>query len=238
MVSTKHHDKFDLIYSAESWVPAIDHWLTGLCSQPTCTNETVQAALQNITQGCSQELVSINLGVEDIANITAALQEYASHGRGVTCLVDTNGNSTWCITETLQRVEEAIGRPLNRNSLISQIPLLYIGSSGILSPNVSCTDCTRAAYAITSEYLPVIGNDSSISESIVQECGEGFINNGYPFNIQDRSYEATASVLTTSATATALTTTTTNTGSAFSTKKPKFSVLNLSLLFLWLYVVM
>ncbi|CUA74303.1 hypothetical protein RSOLAG22IIIB_11125 [Rhizoctonia solani] len=47
--------------SSQSLVTPINSWLTSTCSQPACTNATIESALTNITNGCQSDLNSAGI---------------------------------------------------------------------------------------------------------------------------------------------------------------------------------
>ena len=78
----------------------------------------------------------------------------------------SNGNN--CLASTLSDIQSANG-PLTLNSIIQFITL---GNVPNIPPNVTCSDCTKAAYNILRNDVPRIVSDAS--EGLQQQCGANF----------------------------------------------------------------
>lgn len=71
-----------------SVVPTFNTWLTGLCSKPACSNQTISALVQNVTSGCSSELSSLGFGNVDASELTALVETAYPTVRKVFCLAE------------------------------------------------------------------------------------------------------------------------------------------------------
>lgn len=72
-----------------SVIQPIDTWLTGLCAQAPCTNATLEATTRSILSGCSTDLGSFGLNVNDdstASSVVATVQQYYPTVRKVVCL--------------------------------------------------------------------------------------------------------------------------------------------------------
>lgn len=159
----------------QSWIPTINTWLTGLCGRPACSKETTQQIVSNLTSGCQQEMQMFNMTELDIASVTTDMTTSSGLERGFICLADNAQNATWCLTDTLRRLERSMGSPLNPQSLLSVIPLLATGGLGGVASNVTCTDCNRATYALARAYSPSVANNTELYDDLVHQCGEAFM---------------------------------------------------------------
>lgn len=83
----------------------------------------------------------------------------------------TNNNNTLCLTETLDNLEPYTG-PLTASNIESLVSKIVDGSVPSLPSNVTCTDCTKAAYNIVQKNYGdlVDGYAGSISST----CGASF----------------------------------------------------------------
>lgn len=71
-----------------SLISPINNWLTGLCGQPACSNDTLTTLVSNVTTGCSSDLQSLGIGnfsTEEITNVV--LQAYPTV-RKIACLTE------------------------------------------------------------------------------------------------------------------------------------------------------
>jgi hypothetical protein len=75
---------------------------------------------------------------------------------------------TKCITQDLTNVQDYIGGDLSLTNIVS-----FVASGNVALPsNVTCTDCTKAAYNLLSEQqASLVGTASSEVES---QCGASF----------------------------------------------------------------
>lgn len=77
-------------------------------------------------------------------------------------------NGTNCLASTLNDIQSANG-PLTLNSLIQ---LVTLGNVPNIPSNVTCSDCTKAAYNILRSDVPSIVSDTS--GELQQQCGANF----------------------------------------------------------------
>jgi len=77
-------------------------------------------------------------------------------------------NGTNCLASTLNDIQSANG-PLTLSSLIQ---LVTLGNVSNIPSNVTCSDCTKAAYNILRSDVPSIVSDAS--GGLEQQCGANF----------------------------------------------------------------
>lgn len=80
-----------------------------------------------------------------------------------------SGNDN-CITKTLQAVESKIGT-LSLEGVTEQIAN---GSISQITPDVYCTDCTKAAWNVIVEDVPEVANNTELKNQAEQVCGADF----------------------------------------------------------------
>ncbi|PCH43908.1 hypothetical protein WOLCODRAFT_26285 [Wolfiporia cocos MD-104 SS10] len=174
-----------------SLVSPINTWLTGLCSRGACTNETLANVVSNVTAGCQSDLEEYNITATS-AQLTALAQEYYPTARKVACLADTsNNNKTLCVTETLTNVQPYTGTITTSNvgDLVSQIAA---GDYPNVPSNVTCTNCTKAAFDVVHGAFPSLFDDS-VNSTITGQCGASFIDGAEPSSITETASTAIAS---------------------------------------------
>ncbi|KAI0356253.1 hypothetical protein OH77DRAFT_1423864 [Trametes cingulata] len=178
-----------------SVVPTINSWLTGMCSRPACTNDTLASVVQQVTSGCSAELGSLGLANVDAGELTTLVQTAYPTVRQVACLGDTSNNNSLCLTETLNNLEPYTGAlsVSNIESLASQI---MGGTVPNLPSNVTCTDCTKAAYNIVQQKFGDL--TSGFSSDISSTCGASFTDGTQPASVTQLATDSTASTTTSS----------------------------------------
>ncbi|KAL6308236.1 hypothetical protein BKA93DRAFT_605797 [Sparassis latifolia] len=178
--------------SNTSVIGPVNNWLTGLCAQPACNNATLTALVGNVTSGCSSDLQSLGLSSSQIAQLPSVVQEFYPTVRKILCLSDTSNNNTLCATETLTNIQPYTGTltPSNIKSLISQIAQ---GSIPNVPSNVTCTDCTQAAFDVFNEAFPNLVT-SGVNGTISNECGASFLSSPQPATVsQTASNEVSSS---------------------------------------------
>ncbi|KAH9895000.1 hypothetical protein C8Q73DRAFT_692621 [Cubamyces lactineus] len=168
--------------SNTSIVPTINTWLTGLCSRPACSNDTISEVVHSVASGCSSDLSSLGLGDVNGDELTSLVQMIYPTVREVVCLSDTNNNNTLCLTETLDNLEPYTG-PLTASNIESLVSKIVDGSVPSLPSNVTCTDCTKAAYNIVQKNYGdlVDGYAGSISST----CGASFTDGATPATVSE-----------------------------------------------------
>ncbi|KAG9100022.1 hypothetical protein FRC06_004601 [Ceratobasidium sp. 370] len=166
----------------ENLIPPIDSWLTTTCAQPACTNATIDAVVGNVTSGCHSDLTQWQVTDQDIEIVKGYIKEFYPQAREVACLKDSNASNQFCITENLRKFENITGIPLTPNNLWNISPSVYSANSTI-TKNLTCTDCTKAAWNIIRPYL---GSDAQaeVASQLDQICGPGFSTSSPPPGIQ------------------------------------------------------
>ncbi|KAG7446223.1 uncharacterized protein BT62DRAFT_931679, partial [Guyanagaster necrorhizus] len=169
------------IVGTEKSIPdTINNWLSGLCSQGSCTDESIKVMVTNVTTGCSEELASVGapLDVQDI--VLNAVQQTYPTARNIACLFDTSSNE-FCATTTLSDLETVIG-PLTLDDLsflnITN-DLQKLIQSGV--ENLACTSCIKEGFTLAREAFP--GVVSHIDNDATQLCGNSFIDGSVPENV-------------------------------------------------------
>lgn len=176
--------------SNTSVIGPVQNWLTGLCSQGPCTNQTLATLVSDITQGCSSELSSLGI-TGNSSSITASVQKYYPVVREIVCLKEyvfsgarvptadspgvniftSNNASQLCLIEELYNIQNGTGTPLTTDVIFSPelIPILT------LPQNATCNNCTKEAYnIIITKYPQVITSDTN--SSISKQCGADFLS--------------------------------------------------------------
>ena len=132
-----------------------------------CSNTTLANAVTNITTGCSTELSAAGLTTSSNSSqaIISAVQAAYPTVRQVLCLSDSGNN---CVTETLTNIQNVVGQ-LNLTEIVS----IIANPTGVNLPaNVTCTNCTKAAYnVINGNYPSLVSGEASAIES---QCGSSF----------------------------------------------------------------
>jgi len=151
----------------------INNWLSGLCSTGFCSNDTLAAVVSNITTGCASDLSSANAGVP--ATLTTLVQQVYPTARSIMCLKD-NASSKLCVTETLQSLEDIVGKlsltDLDIGTLVGDFTKVVSGAA-----NLACTNCVKAAFNLAS---PITQQFPQAVEGIDALCGSNFIDGSSP----------------------------------------------------------
>ncbi|KAH9858400.1 hypothetical protein C2E23DRAFT_798438 [Lenzites betulinus] len=176
--------------SNTSIVPTIDSWLTGMCSRPACSNSTLATVVSSITSGCTTELSALGLSNVDSSELTTLVQTAYPTVRQVACLGDTSNNNTLCLTETLNNLEPYTGTltVANIESLSSQI---IAGTIPNVPSNVTCTDCTKAAFNIVQTEFDDLF--SGFTSDVSTTCGASFVDGTEPSTVTQLATDSTAS---------------------------------------------
>ncbi|KAK0454927.1 hypothetical protein EV421DRAFT_462675 [Armillaria borealis] len=165
-----------------SIVDPVNTWVSNVCSVGPCSNDTVAAVVGNLTSGCSTELATIGLNTSETDQNIVTAQEAYPTVRRILCLQDSD---TYCVTETLRGIESSVGT-LSVNRIVS-----FLGgqaSFSSLPSNVTCSNCTKAAYNILQEAYPALVNNGT--ESIQSQCGEAFTDGSSPSGITETAQGA------------------------------------------------
>jgi hypothetical protein len=175
--------------SSTSIIPAVNTWLTGVCGQPACTNATLQAVVMNITSGCSSDLASLGLTTNDTSSLVTTVQVAYPTVRQIACLKDTSANSL-CVTEELTVIQSAT-TTLSIDNVIGLITQAMSGATINIPQNVTCSNCSKAAYDIVAQSFPsVVSSEQSTFQS---KCGSSFTDGQMPSNIQETATNSTSS---------------------------------------------
>ncbi|KAI0329200.1 hypothetical protein GY45DRAFT_1325301 [Cubamyces sp. BRFM 1775] len=182
--------------NSTSIVPTVNSWLSGLCSRPACSNDIISEVVHSVASGCSSDLSSLGLSDVNGDELTSLVQTIYPTVRQVACLSDTQNNNTLCITETLDNLEPYTG-PLTASNIESLVTgIIGGGSLPNLPANVTCTDCTKAAYNILQKNFGdlVDGYASTVSST----CGASFTDGATPASVTQLADNQTQSSTTTS----------------------------------------
>ncbi|KAG8786278.1 hypothetical protein FRC12_016750 [Ceratobasidium sp. 428] len=172
----------------ESLIPPVNSWLSSICSQPACTNATIDAVVSTITSGCRADLAQDNVTDAEVGTVVGYIKTYYAVAREVVCLKDSNASNQFCITDTLKRFEDQTGAPLTPNSLVNLRRSGFTLNS-VMTKNVICTDCIKAMWNILKPHIS--SDDRAETESDIDgTCGSGFANSPTPASIQNTANPA------------------------------------------------
>ncbi|TCD60966.1 hypothetical protein EIP91_009247 [Steccherinum ochraceum] len=176
-----------------SLVDPINNWLTGMCAQPACTNDTLSSVVSNITTGCQSDLSGLgSLSPQEIEQVVVSAYPAV---RQVACLTDSNNNNGLCVTETLTAVQSSTGTTLSTNGVMQLVQQIMGGQVPNLPSSVLCTDCTKAAFNIINTQYPGLANGSvNVVGNISSTCGADFVNGSTPSTISQSANSGTQSV--------------------------------------------
>ncbi|THH26917.1 hypothetical protein EUX98_g7270 [Antrodiella citrinella] len=176
-----------------SLVGPINNWLTGMCAQPACSNDTLTTIVHNVTSGCSSDLQSIGAGALNITDAVSIVLSAYPDIREIGCLTDANDNNSLCVTETLTNVQNATGTTLSGSDLVSVLVSILSGQTSKIPPSALCTDCNKAAFNIINSDFPDLSNGSvNVDGNISSVCGADFINGTSPTGISQSAHSGTA----------------------------------------------
>ncbi|KAF9024844.1 hypothetical protein BDZ89DRAFT_954353, partial [Hymenopellis radicata] len=157
-----------------SIIDPINTWVTNVCTRGACSNDTLAAIVTNITAGCSSELGTFGFDSSQTSTIISTVQEAYPTVRKVVCLKD---GDTYCVTETLNNLQTSLGTTLSLSNIVS----LFGSDDTQIPSNITCSDCSKAAYSIVKADYPALVSDD---ESDVQaECGASFTDGSSPSGI-------------------------------------------------------
>ncbi|KZT67171.1 hypothetical protein DAEQUDRAFT_406105 [Daedalea quercina L-15889] len=175
--------------SDASVISTINSWLTGMCSQTACSNQTLSDVVSNVTSGCSSDLQSAGISTSDPSELVSIVQQYYPTVREAACLADTSDNKTLCATELLTNIQSQVGTITKSNvqSVVSEIA----EGSITLGSNVTCTDCTKAMYGLAAQADPSLA--STYNSTVADQCGASFTNGTEPSTITQTANDAASS---------------------------------------------
>jgi hypothetical protein len=84
------------------------------------------------------------------------------------------------VTTTLQAIENWVGQPLSKNTIQTVMPNLLSNTTEIPA-NLTCTDCTKAAYALIRPHLND-ANRGTWDNAVTGQCGSSYTG-GSPLSI-------------------------------------------------------
>jgi len=163
-----------------SIVDPINTWLTNICAAAPCSNATLSAVVTTVASGCSTDLPSLGSG--STATVIQSVQQMYPTVRKVVCLKDGNTN---CITQTLTNAQNILG-PLSINKIID----LVANPLTSLPGNITCTNCTKAAYNIINQDIPSLG--TADASDLQAQCGSSFTDGTTPVGISQSASSAGA----------------------------------------------
>lgn len=173
-----------------SLVSPINSWLTGLCAQPSCTNDTLSTVTTNLTAGCQAELGDFGFGNATAPQLVSLVQTMYPTIREVVCLEDTTSN-TLCITESLNSVQAANG-PFTAATFTQLLQQLSGASMPNLPSSATCTDCSKQIFITLEQEFPgVMGSDAE--SSLNQMCGANFTDGQSPSDVRQTANGAVQS---------------------------------------------
>ncbi|KAF6760293.1 hypothetical protein DFP72DRAFT_1042840 [Ephemerocybe angulata] len=164
-------------------VPTVENWLNGFCSAPACSNETIAQIVTNVTTGCAGDLSSTGLDASSAGGVTTLIQQYFPTARKVLCLKEGNTN---CVVQTLNNIETSISGTLTLQNVVS----LLTNPESILTPNITCTACLKAAYSVIVEDVPSVAE--SFGPTVQSHCNADFIDGTTPNTISQSAVNKTA----------------------------------------------
>jgi len=174
-----------------SIVSPVDTWLKGLCSRGSCSNDSLEFIVTNVTGGCASDLQSV-LGTTQPGSLTPLVEQIYPTARKAVCLADTSNNNELCVTETLSSVETVTGN-LTINKLLQIVPAVVSGNTSSLNGVNLCTPCTKQIYDIAKTDLPAMYAQGDIASKVKATCGASFLDgDSDPKIVQTASNTATS----------------------------------------------
>ncbi|KAK7692912.1 hypothetical protein QCA50_004550 [Cerrena zonata] len=174
----------------DSLVQPINNWLSGMCAQPQCTNQTLSDIVSNVTTGCASDLQSLGAGDVNAEEITNIVQMAYPTVRKVACLKDTS-NDTLCLTQTLTNVQSSIGT-LSKSEIQQLVSQISAGQIPSIPSSAYCTDCDKEALNIAKTDFPDLFN-SNVQSAVSGQCSADFVDGATPSGVQQTANTATAS---------------------------------------------
>ncbi|KAI0029660.1 hypothetical protein K488DRAFT_72805 [Vararia minispora EC-137] len=173
---------FATVNSNSSLITPLNSWLTGMCSQSQCSNQTLANIVSNITSGCSSDLSSLGFSSSSTSTVVSDVQQFYPTVREIVCLKNTTSNNL-CATDLLTDVQNSVGT-LSQNNL-QQIVVSIIGGSQTLESvlnSASCSDCFKAAYNVINTNFPSLMTSAERS-NFTSTCGANFTNGQNPSTV-------------------------------------------------------
>lgn len=164
--------------SNTSIVPIINTWLTGLCSQPLCSNATIEAVVNSVASGCSTDLSSLGLNPGDLQSLLPTIDAAYPTVRQVVCLKD---GSTLCPTQLLTAIEASLGT-LSISTIPALLPGLINSGQSPVPTAVICSNCVKQSYNVIQKSYPgLFGSDET--SYLSKTCGATFTDGTTPSGI-------------------------------------------------------
>ncbi|KAG1816105.1 uncharacterized protein BJ212DRAFT_211950 [Suillus subaureus] len=182
--------------NSSSIIPGVNTWLSGLCSQATCSNSTLQTIVTDIISGCSTELSSLGVTTNSTAIVTSIQAAYPTV-RQLMCLKDTS-TSTLCVPELLTNTQSST-TTLSLNNMVALVTKLVSGQNTGIPSSAACTNCTKAAYTVLNQGLP--GVASTARSSFSSECGTNYTDGQMPSGIQETASNSSSTTRSSGASA-------------------------------------
>lgn len=182
--------------SSASIVPAIESYLTGLCSNgPSCTSDTVTSIATNLTKACSSDLEGLGLGSGTVAQLPALIEQYYSVAVNAVCLRNNNDTtSPFCSSSLLVTLQSSINQNLTTSNIVSSLTAVL--SNTTLEQSLACTTCAQGMYGTVRPSLNAT-LQTELDSELNGICGTSAANStGVPNGV----VEATGSLATQSPT--------------------------------------
>lgn len=174
--------------SSNSVIGPINSWLAGVCSTGPCSNQTLSDVVTNVTSGCATDLQGLGISSSNAQQIIPYVQEAYPTVRQIACLQDTSTNQN-CLTETLYGIQNST-TTLSVTNIIGLFGNLMSGNVANIPKNVTCTDCTHAAYTLATK-SPLSGYLSGANSDVSSYCGSDFTNGQMPSDVKETASNST-----------------------------------------------
>jgi hypothetical protein len=156
-----------------------------MCSKSACSNQTLATLVTNVTSGCSTDLSSLGLDVQDVTTTVQqfyptvrqilCLQEYvlfwvfasSPSSRLLTCTSPSSSTNQLCAVEGLYVIQNKTGT-VSLDNISTVVPPI---SS---EQDVACSNCVKAAYNIVLSNDPEVIT-SGVNSSLSNQCGTNFL---------------------------------------------------------------
>ena len=158
-----------------SLVTPVTNWVTSLCSQPVCSKDTISAVYKLVTAKCppAAQWAFLEPAYYPTWHKVVCLKKFVflsllSWTDGL--IFSHSANSTLCITELLTNIESYSGTltPANFQKVFGN------GADLPATPaNITCTNCTKAAYNIVINDVP--SAVTSAKPAYQSLCGAAFV---------------------------------------------------------------
>ncbi|EIW82616.1 hypothetical protein CONPUDRAFT_120715 [Coniophora puteana RWD-64-598 SS2] len=177
--------------SSTSVISPINSWLSGVCSVGACSNQTLSDVVTNVTSGCSSDLQGLGISSSNAQEIIPYVQEAYPVVRQIACLQDTTTSQN-CVTETLYGIQNAT-TTLSLTNIVGLFSQLQAGQVPNIPKNVTCSDCTHAAYTIASQSALSSYLSSGTNSSVASYCGGDFTNGQTPSDVKETASSGSSS---------------------------------------------